>query len=126
MYEVRVEGGFSAAHQVRTPDGQLEPLHGHDWKVEAVFRGRNLDASGMLVDFISVQEGLQEVSSQFHHTHLNDHPLLAGQDSTAERVAVVFFEQLRLRLGEGAPLAAIYVREAPGCVAGYSLGAESE
>ena len=125
MYEVRVEGGFSAVHQVRTPDGQLEPLHGHDWKVEAVFRGLNLDGSGMLVDFITVQEALRAVSAQFHHTDLNDHALLDGQDPTAERVAVVFFEQLRLRVGEAAPLAAIYVRESPGCVAGYSASAES-
>src|SRR6185295_13016370 len=78
MYEVRVHAGFSAAHQVRMYDDALEPIHGHDWKVEAVFRGPELDRIGVLIDFVAVQRALDEIVAQLHHTHLNEAPMLAG------------------------------------------------
>lgn len=119
MYEVRVEARFSAAHQVRLYDGDLEPLHGHDWRIEAVFRGDGLDDIGVLIDFVPVQAALAEVAGLFHHTRLNDVELLAGVNPTAEHVARVAFDQLKRRLPEDAPLSGVYVTEAPGCVAGF-------
>lgn len=119
MYEVRVRAGFSAVHQVRLHDGRLEPLHGHDWRAEAVFRGPALDRMGMLVDFMAAEEALGEVLKQLHHQNLNEVPLLAGLNPTAEHVARRICEQLQARLGPEAPLAGVWVEEAPGCVAAY-------
>ena len=119
MYEVRVQAGFSAAHQVRMYDGRLEPLHGHDWEVEAVFRGPELDGIGVLVDFVVVEGTLRAVVAGLHHTCLNEAPMLGGLSPTAEHVARRIFEELAARLGPGAPLIGVYVREAPGCTAGY-------
>lgn len=119
MYEVRVQAGFSAAHQVRMYDGRLEPLHGHDWEVEAVFRGPGLDRIGVLVDFVAVQEALREVVAGLDHTNLNEAPLLAGLNPTAEHVARRVFEELQGRLGAETPLVGVWVCEAPGCRAGY-------
>lgn len=121
MYEVRVQAWFSAAHQVRLYDGQLEPLHGHDWQVEAVFRGPALDRIGVLVDFVAVQNALREVVAGLNHTNLNEAPLLAGLNPTAEHVARRVFEQLQDRLGREAPLTGVWVREAPGCIAAYTV-----
>jgi hypothetical protein len=45
--------------------------------------------------------------------------MLAGLNPTAEQVARRIFEELAARLGPAAPLAGVYVREAPGCTAGY-------
>ena len=42
MYEVSVEALFSASHRLRLYDGELEPPHGHDWRVTATFRGDSL------------------------------------------------------------------------------------
>jgi 6-pyruvoyltetrahydropterin/6-carboxytetrahydropterin synthase len=120
MYEVRVQAGFSAAHQIRLYDGRLEPLHGHDWEVEAVFRGPELDRIGVLIDFVPARETLLAIAATLHHTHLNEAPLLAGANPTAEHVARCIFAELRTRLGPAAPLAAVHVTEAPGCIAGYS------
>lgn len=117
-YEVRVQGRFSAVHQLRMPGGSVEPLHGHDWRVEAVFRGPRLDAVGLLVDFEKAAEALRQVLAGLNHANLNTVGALAGGNPTAERVARIIFEQLRQSLG-GCPLAAVYVEEAPGCEAGY-------
>jgi 6-pyruvoyltetrahydropterin/6-carboxytetrahydropterin synthase len=119
MYECRVNASFSAAHQVRMYDGVLEPIHGHDWKVEAVFRGPGLDSIGVLVDFVAAGRALQETVLSLHHTRLNDAPLLRGLNPTAENVARVIFEQLEARLGPDVPLVAVDVHEAPGCVAAF-------
>ena len=121
MYEVRVQARFSAAHQVRMYDGELEPIHGHDWQVEAVFRGPNLDRIGVLVDFVQAESALRGIVSAFHHTRLNEAALLADMNPTAEHVARVIFEQLQHRLGPAWPLYGVNVQEAPGCVASYVI-----
>ena len=115
MYECRVEAGFSAVHQVRMYDGALEPVNGHDWRVEAVFRGAALDRIGVLIDFVAAERALKEIVAQLHHTHLNQVAALGGVNPTAEHVARFIFDQLRAKLGVEAPLTGVYVHEAPGC-----------
>jgi len=67
MFEVRVEARFSASHQVRLYDGELEALHGHDWEVQARFQGEQLDEIGVLIDFVRVQEVMDALAAAFHH-----------------------------------------------------------
>jgi 6-pyruvoyltetrahydropterin/6-carboxytetrahydropterin synthase len=119
MYECRVEAGFSAVHQVRMYDGALESVNGHDWRVEAVFRGAVLDRIGVVVDFVAAERALKQVVAQLHHTHLNEVAVLGGVNPTAENIARFIFDQLRAMLDQQAPLVGVYVHEAPGCVAGY-------
>lgn len=119
-YEVRVAAHFSAVHQLRLGNGGLEPLHGHDWRVEAVFRGPRLDGQDMLIDFEVAARGLEEVLADLNHTNLNTVSALADRNPSAEAVARMIFNALRGRLGPQAPLAAVEVEEAPGCVAAYS------
>lgn len=120
MYEVRIQADFCAAHQVPLANGALEPLHGHDWQAEAVFRGRQLDAGGILIDFTAAEQALHQVLAPLQHAVLNGSPFMAGLNPTAELVAKRIFEHLADAMGHPAALAAIYVREAPGCVAGYT------
>lgn len=100
-------------------DGTLEPIHGHDWMVEAVFRGPELDRIGVLIDFVAAERALADLVAGLHHTSLNEAPLLQGLNPTAEHVARRVFEELQVRLGDAAPLASVHVTEAPGCVAAY-------
>jgi len=119
MYEVRVQARFNALHQLRLYDGTVEPLHGHDWKVEAVFRGPELDRIQVLVDFVSAEARLREVVKPFDHAGLNEITAREGANPSAEWVARYVFDRLRERLEPGCPLVAVYVEEAPGCIAGY-------
>ena len=50
MYTLKVEGAFEAAHHINDYPGKCARLHGHNWVVEAVVKGRELDELGMLVD----------------------------------------------------------------------------
>ena len=117
MYTVTVEGGFSAVHRVRLPDGTVEPPHSHDWVVRAHFGRPELDAAEMVIDFHEAQARLQAVLTHLHHTDLTSHAALAGSNPTAEVVARHVFERIR-----EAGLPAIHrveVTEAPGCVASF-------
>ncbi len=120
MYEVRIKAHFCAAHQVPLATGALEPLHGHDWEAEAVFRGPQLDASGILVDFTAAEKALRQVLVPLQNAVLNGSPFMAGLNPTAELVAKRIFQRLAEAMGHPGALAAVYVREAPGCVAGYT------
>ena len=52
-YSVRISGDrliYSAAHFIILPNGECEPLHGHNYRVAIEARGP-LDATGCVVDF---------------------------------------------------------------------------
>ena len=120
MYEEVVEASFSAALQLRLPDGQLEPLHGHDWKAEARFEGPELDERGLLVDFNDAQGALREITQTLHHRHLNAVSVFTQVNPSAENVARLIFDRLQATGLFDETLVSVRVREAPGCVGGYS------
>ena len=114
------ETTFCATHRL-TADGQpIEPLHGHDWRVEVVAAGEALDRIGVVVDFEDLKKVLAEVAGRFHYKDLNAHPDLAGRSISAEVMARYFFDEVRRGLGdEGRHLVRVRVWEAPGCSASY-------
>lgn len=123
-YSVTIEGGFSATHRVPMAGGELEPLHGHDWSVRAVFRSRELDSSGMVVDFLAAQGALSSILETLHHRDLGEVAgLLAfGAYPTAEVVARFVFE--RLSAADFVAVSRVEVTEAPGCLGAYERGGE--
>lgn len=88
MFEVSVSGWFAAAHQLRLPDGSLEPLHGHNWHVTVTFAGPRLDECGLLLDFVALRRRLEAVLGQLHDRNLNELAAFAGRNPSAEQVAV--------------------------------------
>jgi 6-pyruvoyltetrahydropterin/6-carboxytetrahydropterin synthase len=121
VFETAYETTFCATH-VLTKDGRpLEPLHGHDWRVEVVAAADALDAIGVVVDFERLKEAVAEVAARFHYKDINAHPDLQGLSPSAEVVARYFFREVRKGLGaEGRLLRRVRVWEAPGCSATYS------
>jgi 6-pyruvoyltetrahydropterin/6-carboxytetrahydropterin synthase len=120
MFEVAYETTFCATHRL-TEDGRpIEPLHGHDWRVEVVAAGESLDRLGVVVDFERLKEALAEVVAGFHYRDINEHPAFAGASPSAEAVARYVFQAVRRGMGEeGRLLRRVRVWEAPGCSATY-------
>jgi 6-pyruvoyltetrahydropterin/6-carboxytetrahydropterin synthase len=120
MFEVAYETTFCSTHRL-TKDGEpLEPVHGHDWRVEAVAAGDALDGIGVVIDFEHLKKAVGEVAARFHYADMNAHPDLAGKSPSAEEVARYFFDEVRKGLGtDGALLRRVRVWEAPGCSATY-------
>ena len=118
-FEVCVKGWFAAAHQLRMPDGVLEPLHGHNWHVSVTFRGDVLDEMGVLVDFTVVQRRLDEVLLAMHDRNLSELAPFLETNPSAENVAIHIAGKMSTDLRDGVGLACVEVEEAPGCIARF-------
>jgi len=120
LFEVAYETTFCATHVLTDAGHPIEPLHGHDWRVEAVAAGDALDVIGVVVDFERLKKAVGEVASRFHYKDINSHPDFAGQSPSAEAVARYFFREVRKGMGaEGKLLRRVRIWEAPGCSATY-------
>jgi 6-pyruvoyltetrahydropterin/6-carboxytetrahydropterin synthase len=97
-YEVKIVSDFSAAHNLRNFRGKCENLHGHNWKVEVVLRGKQLDESGVLIDFREVKEAVRELLKELDHHYLNDLPFFREHNPSSENIARYLFERLAQRL----------------------------
>lgn len=98
MYEVMVEGDFSAAHNLRGYRKKCEKLHGHNWKVRVAIRGAQLDRTGMLVDFREVKDYLERTLEKLDHKYLNEISHFKTINPTSENIAKFVYNDLKARL----------------------------
>ena len=98
LYEIKIITSFAAAHNLRNFRGKCENLHGHNWKTEVVLRGRELDESGMLVDFGEVKRITREALSEIDHRYLNDLEFFKDNNPSSENIARYLFERLAQKL----------------------------
>ena len=94
MYELTISEEFEAAHRLPDYDGKCCRLHGHNWRVEVAVRGKQLDASGLLIDFKILNSHVAEVLSTLDHHYLNELAAFAAQPPTAEHIARYVYEML--------------------------------
>ncbi len=119
MFSVMVERHFQATHAVAQPDGTLEPLHAHDWVIQASFEAEQLNADGFVVDFVRVQDILGGILQPLTGANLNEHEWFRGRGTSAELLARRLFDTLDTPAWAPARLEQVRVREAPGCWAAY-------
>jgi 6-pyruvoyltetrahydropterin/6-carboxytetrahydropterin synthase len=108
-----VEVTFAASHQLRGYKADLEPLHGHNFRVEAFVDAETLPDTGYVVDFLELEASLKQVVAPYDHRHMNDIPPFDESNPTTENMAQFFYHELEKRLPDGASLARIRVWEAP-------------
>lgn len=95
MYEIKIQSVFSAAHNLRNYRGKCENLHGHNWKVEAIFAYKSLDKNGMAVDFKEAKKALEEVIREFDHSYLNETGVFKKINPTSENMAKSIYDSLK-------------------------------
>jgi 6-pyruvoyltetrahydropterin/6-carboxytetrahydropterin synthase len=94
MYELKIVTEFAAAHNLRNFRGKCESLHGHNWKVEVVVTGTDLDDSGVVLDFAEVKAATREVMEEIDHRYLNELPFFTSNNPSSENIARFIFERL--------------------------------
>jgi 6-pyruvoyltetrahydropterin/6-carboxytetrahydropterin synthase len=87
-FEIRTTRTFSAAHQLRLYDGSLEPLHGHNWRVEVTVESAELDSIGVVMDFHELERLIDQIIAPMHNTHLNELAAFTKLNPSAENVAM--------------------------------------
>lgn len=121
MFEIEVSAAFEAAHFIRGYAGKCARLHGHNWTVEALVRGEELDALGMLIDFKVLKAELNKILDDFDHRYLNELETFAEVNPTAENLARIIFKRLAASevFGGSTKLYAVKVHESPNSCVTY-------
>jgi 6-pyruvoyltetrahydropterin/6-carboxytetrahydropterin synthase len=98
---------FNAAHQLRNPQlsedenrrmfGKCVNLHGHNYAVDVVVSGPIDSATGYVLDLKRLSDVIcQQIIQHVDHRNLNtDVPWLDGQITTAENLALIFWDRLK-------------------------------
>src|SRR6201993_2515623 len=86
MFEVSVEQTFAAGHALRNYKGKCENVHGHNYRVQVVVRGEQLDRTGMLADFVELKRLLPAIAEPLDHVFLNDIDPFRAENPSAENI----------------------------------------
>jgi 6-pyruvoyltetrahydropterin/6-carboxytetrahydropterin synthase len=121
-YQLLLRGTFSAAHRLRMYDGRLEPLHGHNWRVEVWLQGSKLDEIGVVCDFTLLQRNLTDTLAELHDTCLNDLPAFSDRNPSTEHVARQIHDRLAPLLPTTVRIAKVQVWETENCAAAFIPG----
>jgi 6-pyruvoyltetrahydropterin/6-carboxytetrahydropterin synthase len=94
MYEVKIVTQFAAAHRLENFNGKCESLHGHNWKVEVFLGGKDLNGTGLLMDFGVVKARTKEVLEEIDHKYLNELAAFQDRNPSSENLACYLYERL--------------------------------
>ena len=121
MFELTIIDEFEAAHRLPDYDGKCNRLHGHNWRIEVVVRGEQLDSSGMLLDFKVLKKHLNEVLLTLDHYYLNETAAFSATPPTAENIARYVHDTLFLCdiFSNHVKIYAVKVWESPRSCAAY-------
>jgi len=120
MYELTVEVGFAAAHQLRGYKGNCENLHGHNWRVQITMTAERLNEIDIVVDFRDLKKVAREVVAPLDHVLLNDVFPFTEKNPTSENIAKWIFDSLKKKINNGTVrVAAVTVWESDSASASY-------
>ncbi len=91
MFEITVEDEFAAAHRLDDYAGNCEHLHGHNWKVQASFRCKELNSLGLAIDFRVARKILKEALKPFDHSYLNSLVEFANYNPSCEHICQTLY-----------------------------------
>lgn len=94
MYELMVTGRFAAAHSLRNFKGRCEALHGHNWRVEVVVKGSELDQADLLMDFGELKKLMRAALEELDHRHLNEVAPFDRVNPSSEMIARHLYERI--------------------------------
>jgi len=112
MFEISVEYTFAAGHALRGYKGKCENVHGHNYRVQVMVRGEQLDSTGLLMDFVDLRKGIKGLVERLDHRFLNDLAPFDRVNPSAENLAKYFSDELEPQVRErGLQLQAVTVWE---------------
>ncbi|MDR0549192.1 MAG: 6-carboxytetrahydropterin synthase QueD [Deltaproteobacteria bacterium] len=94
MFELKVTSRFAAAHNLREFHGRCENLHGHNWFVEVRVTAKELDRTGLVIDFGVLKKLLNETLDLVDHKYLNELEYFKVDNVSSENIARFIFNQM--------------------------------
>lgn len=100
MFKLKIQDYFSSAHYLRNYKGSCENLHGHNWKVELLVEGSQLNNLDILIDFKILKSILKETLNELDHKLLNEIPYFKNINPSSERLAEYIFKKIKDKLSQ--------------------------
>lgn len=121
MYSLKICTNFAAAHNLIHYDGDCENLHGHNWKVEVTVKAKELDKSGLAIDFKILKAQTKELLGTLDHKYLNDLEPFINNSPSSENISRYLFEKLEVILNsDNVTVDHVTVWESDNACASYS------
>lgn len=98
MYHLMIKTSFAAAHNLINYQGDCENLHGHNWLVEVTVSAKELDTSGLGIDFKILKKETKELLNELDHKYLNDLEPFKTASPSSENISRYLFEALSQHL----------------------------
>jgi len=111
MYYINVQSHFSAAHFLKDYQGQCQNMHGHNWRIRVQVCQKDVDELGMSVDFKLLKQILNGILEQLDHHLLNEIPVFAGCNPTAENIGRFIFNEVKKQISAPASVSEVEVWE---------------
>ena len=93
-YTLKIVTDFASAHTLRDYPGACSRMHGHNWKVEVEVQARELDQTGMGIDFKEIKKATREITDRLDHRYLNEVEPFDQVNPTAENIAAYLYTEL--------------------------------
>jgi len=120
MFTLFVRETFAAAHRLEQYHGKCEALHGHNFKVEALFEGEKIGKEGMVLDFALLKAHLSQILADLDHKYINEIPFFEERASSSEYLALYIYDRLREMLrAEDVAVKEVRVWESDNAYAAY-------
>ncbi len=120
MFELTIETGFSAAHQLRGYKGKCEKLHGHNWKVHVHVIAERLNEIDIAIDFHELKNLADEIIAPLDHSILNEIFPFTEKNPSSENIAKWIYDSLRKKINnDNIRLSAVTVWESETASATY-------
>lgn len=119
MFELTLETHFCAAHHLREYEGKCESLHGHNYHVEIILGGTELNELGMLMDFKDVKRMANSIMDRLDHGYLNDIEPFDETNPTTEHIAQYIAESMNDKMPESVHVEKVRCWESEKCAASY-------
>jgi 6-pyruvoyltetrahydropterin/6-carboxytetrahydropterin synthase len=101
MYRLTIKSSFAAAHNLIHYQGDCENLHGHNWKVDVTVTARDLDQSGLGIDFKKLKAQTNELLKTLDHKYLNEISPFTSISPSSENISRFLYGELSDRLNDG-------------------------
>jgi len=98
MFRLKICTSFASAHNLKNYQGECENLHGHNWKVEVSVTAKELDKSGLGIDFKILKAETNTLLKTLDHKYLNELQPFLDLSPSSENIARYLFQELSFRL----------------------------
>jgi len=120
MYYLTVKSSFAAAHRIVGYEGTCSRFHGHNFGVEVMVEGRELNGLGIAMDFKKLKGLVDGVISEFDHRDLNELPYFQKVNPTSESLAKCIYNRLKPLINPPLALTSVTILETEGYRVTYS------